>query len=318
MTLFLALVMWYVWGLHSAFSDTQGQRSPNLLFAQEHHSAKIEVDVNLVLLPVTVTDRAGGIVAGLERSHFSVYEEKQLQQISYFEHVDTPFSVGVVFDVSGSMKERAETARDALTALFRHANAEDEAFLLTFSATSNLEVAFTKDLEQIRFRALMAQIDGQTAMVDALFEALSEMKRAQNLRRAIVLISDAGGNRSVHTKQELLRQAVEADVRIYPVIVDFKVANREQRLGRAFLEKLANRTGGRCFMVKRNKSMVDAMDKLGRLLHNHYLIGYYPRREAPEGKWQRVRVRLEADDLGGKLRTDAPSGYYRPSGNALN
>jgi Ca-activated chloride channel family protein len=173
-------------------------------------------------------------------------------------------------------------------------------------------------LEQIRHRALLAQIDGQTAMVDALFEALDEMKRAQNLRRAIVLISDAGGNRSVHTKQELLRHAVEADVRIYPVIVDFKVANREQRLGRAFLEKLANRTGGRCFMVKRNKSMVDAMDKLGRLLHNHYLIGYYPRREAPEGKWQKVRVRLEADDLGGKLRTDAPSGYYRPGGNALN
>lgn len=314
------LVPWigYLWGLHSVFPDTNRAGRPNRLHAQQQHEAKIAVDVNLVLLPVTVTDTKGGVVTDLDRSHFKVHEEGDLQEISYFEQVDTPFSVGLVFDVSGSMKERVATAQDALAALFRHANAQDEAFLLTFAAEVKLQVEFTHDLEQIRYRAFLETVEGRTAMVDALWEALKEMDRARNPRRAIVLISDAGGNVSAHTKRELLRKAVEADVRIYPVIVDYRMQDREQRLGKAFLETLAERTGGRCFMVKRNTSMVKAMESLGRLLHNHYMIGYYPRREAPEGKWQRVRVKLDADHPQGKLRTDAPGGYYRPGRKLFN
>ncbi len=300
--------------LQPAYADTRLLGPLNLRDEPSRTDAYISVDVNLVMLPVTVTDGKGRVVTDLKRDHFNVFEEREQQQIQYFEHVEAPLSVGLVFDVSGSMRRRIGTAQDALSSLFKYSSAEDEAFLLTFSSTTALRHDFTHELDQLRYSLLMEELGGQTALVDALFEGLREMRRARHKSKAIVLISDAGGNTNAHSKKELLREAVEGDVRVYPVIVDFDVQNREQRLGRAFLQNLAQRTGGRTFMVKRNKDMARTMERLGRLLHNHYVIGYYPQREAPEGKWQKIRVRLEVEPSRSRLRAYAPGGYYRPSG----
>jgi VWFA-related protein len=212
------------------------------------------------------------------------------------------------------MRRRMDTAQDALSSLFQYANADDEAFLLTFSSETTLRLDFTRELDQLGYRLLLEEIGGRTALVDAVFEGLKGMQHARNQRRAIVVISDAGGNLNARSNKELLREAVESDVRVYPVIVDFHARDRDQRRGKAFLDKLAHRTGGRTFVVKRNKDMAKTMETLGRLLHSHYVIGYYPRREAPDGKWQKVRVSLDVEHPRGNLRADAPGGYYRPSG----
>lgn len=310
----LWLVVCLAAGFLPAYADTRSLRPLNLREEPVRPDAHISVDVNLVMLPVTVTDGKGRVVTDLRRDHFHVFEGREQQQIQYFEQVEAPLSVGLVFDVSGSMRRRIGTAQDALSSLFKYSSPEDEAFLLTFSSTTALRHDFTHELDQLRYGLLLEKLGGQTALVDALFEGLREMRHARHKSKAIVLISDAGGNTNARSKKELLREAVEGDTRVYPVIVDFDVRNREQRLGRAFLEKLAQRTGGRTFMVKRNQEMARTMERLGRLLHSHYVIGYYPLREAPEGKWQRVRVRLEGDPSRAKLRAYAPGGYYRPSG----
>ncbi len=279
----------------------------------EDRGPAIKVDVNLVLVPVTVTDDMGRIVSGLRRDNFNVYDDKQEQPIISFSSEDAPFSVGVVFDTSGSMSgQKIHEARLAARAFWQAANPEDEAFLVTFSDRAELQVDFTRDFAEIQNGLLFAAPKGATALIDAVDLAMRHLKSARNTRKALLVISDGGDNHSRLSKGELLRYAREADVQIYGIGIHNGSSSPEEMSGPLLLEELANATGGQHFMVQSENELPDIAARIGIALHDQYMIGYQPPEGAQPGKWRRIRVRLQAPKGVPTLRVYARTGYYAP------
>lgn len=276
------------------------------------HGHAIKVDVNLVLVPVTVTDEMGRIVSGLRRDNFSIYDDKQQQRIMSFSSEDTPFSVGLVFDTSGSMRDKMDKARLGARAFWQAANPEDEAFLVTFSNRAELQVGFTRDFADIQSALLFAAPKGTTAFIDAVYLAMRRLKSAHNSRKALLVISDGGDNNSRYSKGELLRYAKEADVQIYGIGIHEGPKSPEEMSGPELLEELADATGGQHFMVGSANELPDIAARIGVALHDQYVIGYQSPDGVEPGKWRRIRVRLQAPKGLPTLRVYARTGYYAP------
>jgi VWFA-related protein len=239
------------------------------------HGHAIKVDVNLVLVPVTVNDEMGRIVSGLRRDNFSIYDDKQ-QQIMSFSSEDAPFSVGLVFDTSGSMRDKMGKARLGARAFWQAANPEDEAFLVTFSNRAELQVGFTRDFANIQSALLFAVPKGATALIDAVYLAMRRLKSAHNSRKALLVISDGGDNNSRYSKGELLQYAKEADVQIYGIGIHEGPKSPEEMSGPELLEELAAATSGQHFMVGSANELPDIAAWIGVALHDQYVIGYQP------------------------------------------
>ena len=280
---------------------------------REEHGSAIKVDVNLVLVPVTVRDEMGRIVSGLQRSNFIAYDDGQLQPISSFSSVDAPFSVGLVFDTSGSMRGKMDTARLAAKAFWQSANPEDEAFLVVFSDRPELQVDFTSDFAEIQNGLLFAAAKGKTALIDAIHLAMRHLRSAHNSRRALLVITDGGDNNSRFSKGELLRFAREADVQIYGVGIHDGPGSLEEMGGPQLLEELAAATGGQHFMVRGVNELPDIAARIGVALHEQHLIGYPAPRGAEPGKWRRIRILLQIPKVLRGLRVYARTGYYAPT-----
>ena len=179
--------------------------------------SNIRVDSTLVLIPVTVTDPLNRFVTGLEKENFKLTEDKLPQEITQFSSEDAPLSVGVVFDCSGSMGHKLDKSRQAVAQFFKLANPEDEFFLVQFNDSANLIQPFTRNLEEIQNKLAFTQSKGRTALLDAVYMAVHEMKKAKNPRKALLLISDGGDNSSRYSEAEIKALVKEADVQIYAI-----------------------------------------------------------------------------------------------------
>src|ERR1051325_5351661 len=165
--------------------------------------ATLRVDANLVLIPVTVTDPLNRFVTGLDKENFKVFEDKKEQEISQFSSEDAPLSIGVIFDCSGSMGRKLEKSRLAVTQFFKTANPDDEFFLVQFNDSAEMIQSFTRNLEEIQNRLTFTQSKGRTALLDAIYLSLNEMKNAKNPRKALLIISDGGDNSSRYSEGEI-------------------------------------------------------------------------------------------------------------------
>src|SRR5579883_875325 len=165
--------------------------------------ATLRVDSTLVLIPVTVTDPMNRFVTGLDRDNFKLFEDKKEQEISQFSAEDAPLSIGVIFDCSGSMGRKLEKSRLAVAQFFKTANPEDEFLLVQFSDSAELVQPFTTNVEEIQNRVTFTQSKGRTALLDAIYLGLHEMKKAHNARKALLIISDGGDNSSRYTEGEI-------------------------------------------------------------------------------------------------------------------
>ena len=283
----------------------------------------LKADSNLVLVPVTVRDRMGRVVANLQEDQLRVFDENEVQDIAFFSSETVPYSVGLVVDLSHSMKKKMSSALSALGEFFKSANTEDEAFLVSFAARPELRIGFTQNLAEIQNSLILEQPGGRTALIDAILLSLRQMQSARNPRKALIVISDAGENNSIYSKSELLRVAMEADVQIFSVVVQngprgkvhfrkkLRLPTVQQQSGESFLKKLAKLAGGLHFVVR--YQLGDVMTQIGAALREQYVIGYYPQRSVSEHKWRRIRVKLDARGRG-PLRAYTPSGYYTPEG----
>src|ERR1051325_9999535 len=215
--------------------------------------ANIRVDSNLVLIPVTVTDPLNRFVTGLERENFKVFEDKKEQEITAFSSEDAPISIGVIFDCSGSMGRKLEKSRLAVTQFFKTANPDDEFFLVQFNDSAEMIQSFTRNLEEIQNRLTFTQSKGRTALLDAIYLSLNEMKHAKNPRKALLIISDGGDNSSRYTESEIRNRVKEADVQIYAIGIYEPIASRgrtpEEAAGQGLLSELAEITGARQYPV---------------------------------------------------------------------
>jgi Ca-activated chloride channel homolog len=278
------------------------------------HSQPIKVDVHLVLLPVTITDLMNRPVTGLGRDNFRVFEGKEPQDIRHFSGEDMPVSLGVIFDTSGSMASKFDRAREAIVEFCKTANPQDEFFMIAFSDKPDQVSDFTSSVEDIQGKLLYTMPKGRTALLDAIYFGINKMRQAKYQKKALLIISDGGDNRSRYTEGEIKSLVKEGDVLIYAIgIYDHYFPTEEERLGPQLLDDITRLTGGRAFTVDNPNDLADIATKIGIELRNQYVLGYRPKNFVPDGKWHKVKVKLVPPRGLPPLQVHAKAGYYAPS-----
>jgi len=269
-------------------------------------SANLRVDTNLVLVPVTVNDELNHPVTGLEKENFRVYDDKVEQPLVSFSTEDEPIALGIVFDTSGSMRGTLPQGRRAAAQFLQLANPEDEFFLVEFDSAPRLTVPLTADTGTIDSELLLTHTGGSTALFDALYLAIHEMRQSHKTKKAIILFSDGGDNNSRYTQTELDRLVRESDVLIYTVMVPGFDA--DPRL----MSRIAEMTGAHGF-VAGSSELSDIALKICIELRNRYVLGYRPQNLARDGRYHRIEVKLVPPRGLPKLRAHWRLGYYAPS-----
>ena len=281
---------------------------------KNHAKPGMAVDVNLVLVNVTVTDDWNRIVTGLDKENFSVLEGSEVQQVRHFSSEDAPISLGVIFDMSGSMNDKIMKAREAVIEFFKTANPQDEFFMITFNDRPELRADFTKSVEDIQGKLVYTVPQGSTAMLDAIYMGVSKMKDARNSKKALLIISDGGDNHSRYTENEIKSMVKEADVQIYSIgIFSLSPAQPEEVAGPALLSEISSVTGGRLFTINNPNELADVATKIGIELRNQYVLGYRPNNKVKDGHWRKIKVKLNPPKGLPHLNVYARTGYYAPS-----
>jgi Ca-activated chloride channel family protein len=274
----------------------------------------IRVDVDLVLVPVTITDPMNRLVTGLEKENFVLMDNGERQAIQHFSSEDAPISLGVIFDMSGSMSNKIEKAREAVVEFFKTANPEDEFFLIAFNDKPTLICDFTNSVEQVQGQLVYTAPKGRTALLDSIYLGMAKMRQARHQRKALLIISDGGDNRSRYTENEIKSMVKEADVQIYAMgLFDTSARSDEERYGPQLLAEVTDITGGRTFTINNPNELPNVAEKIGVELRNQYVLGYRPTKPARDGKWRKVRVKLNTPKGLPQLSVYAKTGYYAPT-----
>ena len=284
---------------------------------RDRRPVDIRIDKTMVLINVTVTDPLNRFVTGLEKEHFRLFEDKVEQEISQFSSEDAPISIGLVFDTSGSMGPKLQKSRQAAVEFFKTANPSDEFFLIQFNDRPEMVVPFTTDTDKIQSALTFTQSRGRTALLDSVYLAMHEMKKAKNPRKAVLIISDGGDNSSRYTETEIKNAVREADVQIFAVGIFETIGNRgrtpEEASGPGLLNELAEQTGGREYAVENVAELPDIAAKIGIELRNEYILGYTPRNGERDGKYRHVQVKLNQPRGLPPLKAYFRLGYYAPT-----
>src|SRR6202142_2373043 len=288
---------------------TQSMVSPTL----NTRVRPLKVAVDLVLVPVTITDPMNRLVTGLEKENFQLFEGSAPQEIKSFSSEDAPVSLGVIFDSSGSMSSKMDRAKDAVVEFFKTANPQDEFFMITFSDEPEEVSDFTSSVDEIQNKLVFAVPRHRTALLDAIYMGVSKMRQAKYAKKALLIISDGGDNHSRYPESEIKAQVKEADVLIYAIgIYDRYFPTEEERLGPALLGEIAELSGGRAFTVDNPNDLADVATKIGVELRNQYVLGYRPLNNLRDGKWRKIKVKLLPPKGLPPLKVYARTGYYAP------
>jgi Ca-activated chloride channel family protein len=278
---------------------------------------QIHLDVDLALVNVTVTDPYNRLVTGLDLDNFRVFEDNIEQEVINFSAEDVPISIGVIFDYSGSMSNKVSKAREAAIQFFKTANPQDEFFLVSFNERAELTSSFTNSVEDLQSRMMLAVPKGRTALLDAIYLGLSEMRGAHNAKRALLILSDGGDNHSRYNESDIKRLVKEADTQLYAIGIFDPIGSRnrtpEELAGPSLLSELTEMTGGRVFNVERLDDLPDIATKIGMELRNQYVIGYRPSNKAHDARWRKLKIKLRAPKGLPPLTVYSKTGYYAPS-----
>jgi Ca-activated chloride channel family protein len=275
----------------------------------------LKVDVDLVLVHATVTDPQNRYVTGLEREHFQLWEDRVEQSVEYFSAEDVPSTVGIIFDVSGSMKDKLSAARDAAVTFLKRGNPEDEYFLVEFSNMPQLTQDLTTDIAKLQNRIVFAPAQGMTALYDAVYLGLNRIKEGTNPKKALLLITDGEDNRSRYNFSNIKEFVKEQDVQLYAIGIVDQWASQfgPGASGRALIQELSELTGGRAFFPGSVYELEDICTKIAIELKNQYVLGYRSTNESPDGKWRQIRVRTTPPKGLPRLNVRAKTGYYGPA-----
>jgi len=278
----------------------------------------LRVDSALVTIPARITTIAGVAVNNLRREDFHVFEDDVEQNIVHFGMGDAPVSIGLVFDMSGSMGNKIGKAAEAVKEFFKTANPDDEFFLIKFSDRVKLAVPFTPDPETVYREVARTTPFGETALLDAIHTAVKQMKKARHARKALLIVSDGGDNWSRHSIREIKNGLIEADVQVFAMgIFDWNYLTKhalEERRGPILLTELAEQTGGRHYPVEHLDDLPSISARISREMRNQNELGYYSTNAARDGKYRRVKLTLtDASAEGERLHADYRRGYYAPA-----
>lgn len=267
------------------------------------------VGVETVFIKVSVTDPLNRYVTGLEKEHFRIYEDKVEQSITHFTHESAAISVGILFDVSASMKDNNNigSAKNAITRFLETGNPEDEFFLIEFNQNTTLVQNFTSSGSTIQNAVAFGQPKGRTAIYDAVYMGLEKAKEGKNEKKALILVTDGEDNSSRYSSAEVREFAKESDVQIYAIGEEGKLG-----YGRSEIQNIVAMTGGRAFFPNNFSELDYYIDLIHAELRNQYVLGYVPTNKIHDGKWRRIRVKLEPPEGLPKLIVHSKEGYYAP------
>jgi VWFA-related protein len=278
--------------------------------------ADLRIDVPLILVPVQVTNAYGTTVTDLRRENFRVFEDDKEQVVAHFAKEDAPVSIGMLFDSSGSMHSKIHKSAEAAQAFFKVANSEDEFFLVEFNDRPKLSVPFTRDSDEICQRIEHVRAAGRTSLLDAIHMSLLQMKHAHNTRKALVIFSDGGDNRSRFTEREVKKAMLETDVQVYAMGIfdddDSHKLSKEELDGPRLLTELAEETGGKQFPVDHLDELPAVCDRIGTELRNQYQVGYLSANGARDGRYRKIKIVLANVPTQPVLKPFYRQGYYAP------
>jgi len=273
----------------------------------------IRVKTDLVTLTLTVTDPYNRYVSGLTKKAFTVMDNGQEQDIIYFSDTDAPISVGISFDMSGSMSgQKIAKARTALERFISTSHPSDEYFLIAFNSRAQLLMDRTRDGEAILRKLTLVQPKNDTALYDAVYLGVERVTRGTHQKRALLIISDGQDNASRYNFNEVRRLMKESDVTTYAVGIMDKgdMSGPLGMQGQAFLDELTSITGGKSFYPQSDVEMDEIFERIALELRHQYSIGYTPKDFKPDGKWRKVKVKVKPPRGLPRLTVRGRDGYY--------
>ena len=302
----------------AAFGQTQGPvKPPKEPEPQVKPGQGIKVNVDMTLVNATVTDPLDRLVTGLEKGNFRVYEDGVEQEVLTMSSEDVPVSIGLVFDMSGSMSDKVEKAREAAVQFMRTANPRDQFFLVSFNDRAELTSGFTTSVDELQNRMMFTASRGRTALLDAIYLGLSQMRGAHNVKRALLIISDGGDNHSRYSETDVKNYLKEADCQLYAIGIFDPIGIRsrtpEELEGPSLLSEMTEMTGGRVFPVGNLGELPDIAAKIGMELRNQYVLGYKSSNPHRNGAWRKIKLKLRPPKGLPPLNVYAKTGYYAPT-----
>jgi Ca-activated chloride channel family protein len=279
--------------------------------AARRFDSRFRTDTSLVLVPVTVTGPRSASINGLGKDSFAILDNGRPQPISVFYTEDAPCSIGIVLDVSGSVKKTLDLEKAAAHAFLEASNPEDDFFFVTVSSKPGAITGPVAEASEIDGLARSTIAGGGTALFDTIYFALNHKHLRQQNRRALLVISDGMDNNSRYTKSELMRTVVESDTQVYTIAIGGAhsglkgAALAEVQRGFAFMEDLARQSGGLSVHVRDFENPAEAAGRLAAALRNQYVIGYRNPDGDQSGKWHKIQVKVNLN----KANVYARSGY---------
>ena len=289
------------------------QPEPTVPATEDEPSKPLKLRTDLVTLTLTVTDLYGRYVSGLTKKAFSVFDNNEEQDITYFSDSDAPVSVGILFDVSGSMSgEKIQKARKALERFVATSHPSDEYFLIAFNNRAQLLLDKTRDGEAVLRKLTLVEPKRNTALYDAVYLGVDRVSRGAHQKRALLIISDGQDNASRYNFGEVRRIMKESDIVTYAVgILDsHDIGNPLGMQGQAFLDELTSVTGGKSFYPTTDVELDEIFERIALELRHQYSIGYTPKDFQPDGKWRKVKVKVKPPRGLPRLSVRSREGYY--------
>jgi Ca-activated chloride channel homolog len=301
------------WHVHAQSRAAAGVKGDAL---DVNRPQQIHMDVDLALVNVTVTDPYNRVVTGLGPENFRIFEDKVEQEVVNFSSEDVPASIGVILDLSGSMADKLGRAKQAALQFLKAANPQDEFFLIGFNDRVQLLNRFTDDVESLQARMVTISAKGATALLDAIYLGLTQMKDAHYSRRALLIISDGGDNHSRYSERDIKRLVREADTQLYSIgIFDpirYGARTPEELNGPSLLSEITELTGGRAFAADDPNELFDIATKVGQELRNQYVLAYHPSNKEHNARWRKIKIKMRVPKGLPPLSVYAKTGYYAP------
>jgi len=295
---------------NSTKEPLSGDRPLDQQAAPEDSQNVINSTTNLVSVAVTVTDRGGQAIAGLPREYFRIYDDKVEQPITFFSEDDTPASVGILFDTSGSMSgSTIEHAKEALARFIQTSHPQDEFSLIDFSSSPQLLLDRVRDGQAVLDRFTYVQPKGNTALYDALDMGIEKLSSGTYPKRTIILISDGEENNSRCSFSKLRRKLQESGVVVYTVRIGSLPLPKS--IAGMVMDEIAKVSGGRSFWPNNSESMDEAFEQIALDLRRQYSIGYLPANFATDGKLHKIKVVVNSSwNASRKVVVRNREGYY--------
>jgi VWFA-related protein len=262
---------------------------------QDPGSYRISVDVALVVLHATVSDRRGGFVSSLRERDFQVYEDGVPQRIRLFLHEDIPVTVGLVVDHSGTMRPKLAEVAAAARTFVQFSNRADQMFVVNFNENVTLglpdAIRFTDSSAELERAIANAPASGMTALYAAIAKAVEQLQAGNRDKKVLIVVSDGGDNASAQSLAQVMKMADQSSAVIYTIGL-FDADNPDRNPG--VLNRLAHATGGEAFFPGELSAVVAICERIARDIRNQYTIGYVSTNTARNGAYRAIRVAARA------------------------